>query len=106
LEPSVHVILIAQEYPFQGLPQLHLARSRFAGEVALLTRPTRDRFDRPSRRKPAMSKETPKDDPRQRTDWKSPKQTDEPWKGPPEKEQKPGGASELDLEKWHQTNTH
>jgi hypothetical protein len=53
-----------------------------------------------------MSKETPKDDPRQRTDWKSPKQTDKPWKGPPEKEQKPGGTSELDLEKWHQTNTH
>jgi hypothetical protein len=53
-----------------------------------------------------MSKETPKDDPRQRTDWKSPKQTGEPWKGPPEKEQKPDGASELDLEKWHQTNTH
>jgi hypothetical protein len=53
-----------------------------------------------------MSKETPKDDPRQRIDWKSPKQTDEPWKGPPEKEQNPGGTSKLDLEKWHQTNTH
>jgi hypothetical protein len=34
-----------------------------------------------------MSKETPKDDPRQRTDWGSHSQTDKPWKGPPEKEQ-------------------
>jgi hypothetical protein len=28
-----------------------------------------------------MSKETPNDHPRQRTDWKNTKQTDEPWKG-------------------------
>jgi hypothetical protein len=40
-----------------------------------------------------MSRETPKDDLRQRTDWKNTKQTDEPWKGPVEKEQKPGGAA-------------
>jgi hypothetical protein len=52
-----------------------------------------------------MSKEKPIDDPRQRTDWKSPKQTDEPWKGPVENEQKPGGPKP-DLEKWHDTNTH
>jgi hypothetical protein len=32
-----------------------------------------------------MSKERPNDDPRQRTDWKNTKQTDEPWKGPVEK---------------------
>ncbi len=38
-----------------------------------------------------MSREKPNDDPRQRTDWKNTKQTDEPWKGPVEKEQKPGG---------------
>jgi hypothetical protein len=30
-----------------------------------------------------MSRETPKDDPRQRTDKPSIKQTDEPWKGNP-----------------------
>jgi hypothetical protein len=43
--------------------------------------------------------------PRQATDWKNSKQTDEPWKGPVEKEQKPGGPPP-DLEKWHETNTH
>jgi hypothetical protein len=36
-----------------------------------------------------MSKDTPADDPRQKTDGGSLKQTDKPWKGPPEKEQKP-----------------
>ena len=35
-----------------------------------------------------MSKETPNDDPRQRTDWGSKSQTDKPWKGNPEKEQR------------------
>jgi hypothetical protein len=52
-----------------------------------------------------MSQEKPNGDPRQRTDWKSSKQTDEPWKGPVEKEQKPTEAKP-DLEKWHDTNTH
>jgi hypothetical protein len=52
-----------------------------------------------------MSKETPSDDPRQKTDWKTTRQTDEPWKGPVEKDQKPGN-SKPDLEKWHDTNTH
>ena len=52
-----------------------------------------------------MSHEKPNDDPRQRTDWGSTKQTDEPWKGPPEKEQKPSDK-EIDLEKWHDTDTH
>jgi hypothetical protein len=52
-----------------------------------------------------MSKGNPDDDPRQRTDAKTTKQTDEPWKGPVEKEQKPGN-SKPDLEKWHDTNTH
>jgi hypothetical protein len=52
-----------------------------------------------------MSKEKPIYDPRQRTGWKSPKQTDEPWKGPVEKEQKPGGPKP-DLEKWHDAYTH
>jgi hypothetical protein len=49
-----------------------------------------------------MSKEKPKDDPRQATDWKTTKQTDEPWKGPIEK----NDSSSLDLEKWQETNTH
>jgi hypothetical protein len=53
-----------------------------------------------------MSQEKPTDDPRQRTDWKPLKQTDQPWKGPVEKEQKPGATSEPDLEKWHVTDTH
>jgi hypothetical protein len=52
-----------------------------------------------------MSREKPTDDPRQCSDWKTTKQTDEPWKGPPEKEQKPGGPPP-DLEKWHESNTH
>jgi hypothetical protein len=51
-----------------------------------------------------MSKEKPNDDPRQATDWKNTKQTDKPWKGPTEKEQKSGGKP--DLEKWQETNTH
>jgi hypothetical protein len=52
-----------------------------------------------------MSKEKPTDDPRQRTDWKSTKQTDKPWEGQTEKEQKTAGPPP-DLEKWHDTNTH
>ncbi|HVX75141.1 MAG TPA: hypothetical protein VHB49_03370 [Bradyrhizobium sp.] len=52
-----------------------------------------------------MSKETPLDDPRQRTDWKSPKQTDKPWKGNPEKEQQNSGRPP-DLEEWQKTDTH
>jgi hypothetical protein len=52
-----------------------------------------------------MSKETPKDDPRQRTDGDSLSQTDKPWKGLPEKEQKPSDKTP-DLEKWQQSDTH
>jgi hypothetical protein len=52
-----------------------------------------------------MSKEKPNDDPRQRTDWKTTKQTEEPWKGPVEKEQKTS-VTEEDLERWHRTNTN
>lgn len=51
-----------------------------------------------------MSKEKPNDDPRQETDQSSHKQTDKPWKGNPEKEQR--NEAETDLEKWHRTNTH
>lgn len=52
-----------------------------------------------------MSKVTPKDDPRKRSDQGSHRQTDKPWKGNPEKEQRNDGAK-IDLEKWHETNTH
>ena len=49
-------------------------------------------------------RERPADDPRQKTDWPTTKQTDEPWKGYTEKEQR--NESPIDLEKWHDTNTH
>jgi len=52
-----------------------------------------------------MSSEKPTDDLCQQTDWKNTKQTDKPWNGPVEKEQKSGGPPP-DLEKWHETNTH
>ncbi len=52
-----------------------------------------------------MSKENPNGDPREKTDPKTMKQTDEPWKGPPEKEQKPSDVTP-DLEKWQETSTH
>jgi hypothetical protein len=46
-----------------------------------------------------MSKET--DDTRQKADGGSLKQTDKPWKGPPEKEQKPSDHTP-DIEKWQE----
>jgi hypothetical protein len=49
-------------------------------------------------------REAPVDDPRQKTDWPNSKQTDEPWKGPTEREQR--NESDIDLEKWHETSTH
>jgi hypothetical protein len=52
-----------------------------------------------------MSKETPKTDARDRTDWGSSKQTDKPWKGNPEKEQR-NRDEKIDLEKWQETKTH
>jgi hypothetical protein len=52
-----------------------------------------------------MSKERPTDDPRDRNDWGSHSQTDQPWKGHPEKDQRPD-KPELDLEKWHESGTH
>ncbi len=52
-----------------------------------------------------MSKETPKDDPRQKSDWGSHVQTDQPWKGNPEKEQR-SGTKKSDPDKWQETNTH
>lgn len=53
-----------------------------------------------------MSRETPKDDPRQQTDEKTMKQTNKPWKQPVEKEQDPGKLSPEDLERWQRTDTH
>ena len=52
-----------------------------------------------------MSREKPNDDPRQRSEWRSSKQTDQPWKGPVEKEQKPG-LEKPDLERWRESDTH
>ena len=52
-----------------------------------------------------MSKETPTAEPRQRSVRGSHSQTDKPWKGNPEKEQRDDDA-ELDLEKWQKSNTH
>ena len=52
-----------------------------------------------------MSKETPKDDHRQRTDEGSHSQTEKPWKGNPEKEQR-NDDTKIDLEKWHKSSTH
>lgn len=51
------------------------------------------------------ARETPPDDPRRKTDWPTTKQSDEPWKGNPEKEQR-NDDTDIDLEKWHRTNTH
>jgi hypothetical protein len=52
-----------------------------------------------------MSKETPNDSPRKKTDSGSHAQTEKPWKGNPEKEQRNDG-SKIDLEKWHESGTH
>jgi hypothetical protein len=49
-------------------------------------------------------RETPLDDPRSKTDWPNTKQTDEPWKGHTEKEQR--NESDIDLERWQESNTH
>lgn len=47
-----------------------------------------------------------KDKPQSRSDRGSMKQTDEPWKGVPEKEQFDPAREKPDLEKWNKTNTH
>ncbi len=52
-----------------------------------------------------MSKETSKGAPRRGADWGSCKQTEEPWKGPPEKDQF-DPKDKPDLEKWKDTKTH
>ena len=50
-------------------------------------------------------KERPMDDPRRRTDSGSFRQTDKPWNGSPEKEQRPA-TEKSDPDKWQETNTH
>ena len=52
-----------------------------------------------------MSKEKPADDPRDQSDWGSHEQTDKPWKGVPEKDQR-SGVKKSDLETWQESNTH
>ena len=49
-----------------------------------------------------MSKETSKTDPRDRSDGGSHKQTDKPWEGNPEKEQR-NSDDKIDLEKWQKS---
>jgi hypothetical protein len=51
-------------------------------------------------------RETPLDDPRLQTDTPHHRQTNEPWKGNPEKDQIPPDRPDFDLEKWQQSNTH
>jgi hypothetical protein len=52
-----------------------------------------------------MSKDKPNDEPPRLSDWTSIKQTDEPWRGPVEKEQKRTGPPPCQ-KKWRETNTH
>jgi hypothetical protein len=59
-----------------------------------------------SGKSPVDPRETPQDDPRQKTDWPASKQTDEPWKGNPENEQFDPDRPDIDLEKWQESNTH
>jgi hypothetical protein len=75
------------------------------GLMTLLFYSSRGGYDEPPRLKSAISKETPLDDPKQQTDWKTTRQTEEPWIANPEKEQKPGGPPP-NLEEWERSNTH
>jgi hypothetical protein len=50
-------------------------------------------------------RETPADDPHSKTDWPNTRQSDEPWKGNPEKQQR-NKDEKIDLEKWHESDTH
>jgi hypothetical protein len=49
-------------------------------------------------------RETPLDDPRKETDKPNTKQTDTPWKGYPEREQR--NEKDIDLEEWQESDTH
>jgi hypothetical protein len=50
-----------------------------------------------------MTKQTTKNDPRERTDWGSASQTETPWKGNQEQR---SGTKKSDPDKWQETNTH
>jgi hypothetical protein len=52
-----------------------------------------------------MSKQAPKDDSVPQSGAGSHAQTNEPWKGNPEKEQR-SGTKKSDPDKWQETNTH
>ena len=52
-----------------------------------------------------MSKDAPKDDPREKSDHGSYRQTDKPWKGNPRRKQRNDDAK-INLEKWQGTKTH
>ena len=75
------------------------------GLMTLLFYSSRRGYDEPPRLKSAISEETPLDDPKQLTDWKTTRQTEEPWIANPEKEQKSGGPPP-NLEEWERSNTH
>lgn len=53
-------------------------------------------------------RETPKDDPREQSDWKPYPQTNEPWKQNAQHSTDPsqGETPKPDLEKWAKSNTH
>jgi hypothetical protein len=53
-------------------------------------------------------RETPKDDPREETDWAPYPQSKEPWKQNAQNTTDPSlpDTPKPDLEKWHRTNTH
>ncbi|MBV8925458.1 MAG: hypothetical protein JOZ74_08840 [Bradyrhizobium sp.] len=53
-----------------------------------------------------MSREKPTEDPRQRTDKNSFKQSSEPWKQSAEQQQNPKGVPKSDLEKSQESDTH
>ena len=51
-------------------------------------------------------RETPVDDPRQKSDSPTHRQTEAPWKGNPEKDQLDPNRPDIDLERWQESNTH
>ncbi|WP_131869998.1 MULTISPECIES: hypothetical protein [unclassified Bradyrhizobium] len=51
-------------------------------------------------------RETPLDDPRQQTDMSTHRQTNEPWRGNPEKHQTEPKRPRVDLERWHKSDAH
>jgi hypothetical protein len=86
-----------------GPPGLAVVEHSHLAAVQLRCGPVLEKFFGPLRSN-SMSKEKPNEDPHQQTDWKNTKQTDQPWKGPVEREQR--NEDRINLEKWHYTNTH